>query len=111
MIWMAPLPIWENHNSRTCAANYVSDLQAIRPIVFDSAVRNIECFTPADLHQPPGRIRLALAIGGTAARSHFATCKVQDPGTLTFLCHLEQRTATSLFHVIAMSGDGEDVEL
>ena len=46
-----------------------------------------------------------------AARSHLALCEVEDGGALSALGRLQQRTAAALLYIVAMRGDGENVNL
>ena len=50
------------------------------------------------------------ALLGGAARSHLALGEVEDAGAMAVLGHLEEGAAAGLLHVVAVGGDGEDIE-
>ena len=57
-----------------------------------------------------GASRLARTICGTAARAHFALRQIEDAGAMASLRHLEQRAAAGLLHIVAVRGDGQNIE-
>src|SRR5437588_8021085 len=107
---MAALPIGKNHHSRLALAKYRGYLEPILPGVLDASVRNIEGAAPAYLENGGGGIGLASAISGAAARAHFALRQIEDAGAMASLRHLEQRAAAGLLHIVAVRGDGQNIE-
>ena len=53
---------------------------------------------------------LASAIFGAAPRSHLALGQIENPGAVSALRHLEQRAAAGLLHIVAVSGQGKNIE-
>src|SRR5258707_14233234 len=103
---MASLPVGQNHHMRTLLADDLRDLQAVFPRVFDTAVRNIQGLSEADLENLRSLHGFSSAVVGCAARAHLTFSEIENPRPPSALGHLEQRTAAGLLHVVAMRGDG-----
>src|SRR5208337_5596797 len=101
---MAPLPERKNQHPRTLLAEYADDLQAILPGIFDAAVRNIESVAPGNFQNARCFGRFAGAVFSGAARPHFALREVEDAGAVSAFGHLEQSSAASLLHIVAVRG-------
>src|SRR5262249_38721378 len=43
-------------------------------------------------------------------RTHLATSQIENARAIPVLCHLQQRAAAGLLHVVAMGGDGQDIQ-
>jgi hypothetical protein len=110
VIRMAAFPVGKNQHARTLLAEDADDLQPVLPGVFDAAVRYVECLPPCDFQNSRRLGRLARAIFGRAAGAHFALREVENAGAVAALGHLEQRAAAGLLYIIAMRGEGENVE-
>ena len=107
---MASLPVGKNQHARPLLAEDADNLQAILPGIFDASVGNIEGVTPGDFQDARRIGGLASAVFGGAARSHFTLREVEDAGAVSSLGHFEQSSAAGLFYVVAMCGQGENVE-
>src|SRR5215468_3263217 len=107
---MPSLPIGKYDNPRSLLAQDTRNFQLIFPSVFDATVSNVEGGSPGSLQNAGGFGRLTLAIFCRATRAHLAPGQVKDARAITELRHLQQRASTSLLHVVAMGGDGENVE-
>src|SRR5713226_1051411 len=107
---MPSLPIGQDHDARPSLADYGRDFQTVLPGVFHAAVGNVEG-SPPTYTQDSGRIAgFAGAVVGRAARTHLALGQVKDAGAVSELGHLEQRAAAGLLYIVAVSGDGQDIE-
>ena len=80
------------------------------PGILDAAVGNIERLAPGNFQNASRLRRFASAVFGGTARSHFTLCKVEDAGAVSALGHLVQSSATGLFYIIAVRGEGQNVE-
>ena len=85
-------------------------LQPILPGILDAAVWNIERTPPVCAKNFRRIRRFTRAIFGGAARSHLALRQIENAGALAALCRFQQCSAASLFHVVAVRGNGKDVE-
>src|SRR5215471_1305802 len=110
VVGMAAFPIGKNHHPRTLFADHAGDFQAILPGVFHAAIGNVQGLPESNLEDPGGVGGFTRAVFGGAARPHFALREVEDPGAQSALRHLEQSAAAGLLHVIAMSGNGQDIQ-
>src|SRR5271166_4064170 len=108
---MASLPVRKNQHARAQLANDARDLGAILEGVLDAAVRNVERTPPTDFEDARRLVRFARAIFDGAARAHFALREVEDGGAASALGHLQQRAAAGLLDVVAVGGNGENVDL
>src|ERR1700682_95341 len=107
---MPALPVRQDHDARERLADYGRNLQPVLPCVLHATVRNAEGPTPTYTQDSGGIIRFTGAIVGSAARAHLAWGQVEHAGAVSKLSHLEQRATTGLLHVVAVSGDGEDIK-
>src|ERR1019366_5674202 len=106
---MPRLPIGKNQHARAQLTNGARDLNPIAKGVLDTAVRNIERSPPTDFQDARRLVGLTRPVFNAAARAHLALREVKDGSAVAALRHLEQRAAASLFDVVAMGGDGQDV--
>jgi hypothetical protein len=90
-------------------AENARDCDAILKGVGECAVREVECLSPADSEDAGGFLGLAGAIGGCAARAGFALCQIENCRAQSARSHTQQCSSAGLFHVVAMSGNCEDV--
>src|SRR5882724_5193638 len=107
---MPPLPVRQDQYFRTLLPDHARDLQSVLPGVLDAAIGNIERVPPRNFQDPSGFGRLACAVSGCAARSHFALSEIEDTGAIAAGCHLEQSSAAGLLDIVTMCGKSEDVE-
>jgi len=107
---MPPLPIGKDHHPGPLLANYPHNFQSVFPGILDSPVRDVQSLPPGDVQNLCRFSRLARAIFCAPSRSHLALGQIQDSCPVSALGHLEQCAATGLFYVVAVSGQGEDVE-
>src|SRR3954468_24159423 len=110
MVRMSTLPVGKYHHARFEQANDARYLQPIVPGVLHAAIGNVERVTPRHLQDARSFGGFAAAIVSGAARSHLAARQVEDAGARPALCMLQQRAATGLLNIVAMSGDGENVD-
>src|SRR5271169_3824397 len=110
MIRVASLPIRKDHHSRPLLADYTRHFQPVLPRVLDPAVGDIESLPPGDAQYSRRLGRFLRAVFGGASRSHFSLREIEDAGALAPLRHFQQRAATGLFDVVAVGGEGENVE-
>src|SRR5215831_7409283 len=110
MIGVAALPVGKNHHARPLLANDAGDLDSVGVGILDTPVRNIERLAPRDLQN-------ASSIGGfpgaafrRAARAQFSLRQIKNAGARTFLSHFQERAAAGLLHIVAVRGNGENVE-
>src|SRR5512133_2522049 len=106
---MAALPVGENHDAWFQGADHAGDFQAIVPGVLDTAVRDVESVTHTYFQDAGGFGSFAGAIVSGAARSHLAASEVENGGALAAFGGFEQRAAAGLLNVVAVSGDGENI--
>jgi hypothetical protein len=66
--------------------------------------------SPRDFQNARRVRRFTRAVFGAAARPHFALRQVEDASSISSICHLEQSSAASLFHVVAVRSQGENVD-
>jgi hypothetical protein len=104
------LPVGQNDHPRPQPAQHGDDLQPVLPGIFDAAVGQIERLAPADLEDAGGGRRLLCPLPGRAPRAGLAAGQVEDPGLEAEGAHLQQGAAAGLLHIIAMGGDGQDVD-
>src|SRR5579864_8932323 len=111
MIRVTRLPIRKDQHARTQFTDDTRDLDPIAEGVLDAAIGDVERLAPTDFQDARRLAGLARAVFNGAARAHFALREVEDSSAVSALAHLEQRTAARLFHIVAMSGDGQNVAM
>src|SRR5262245_44277834 len=107
---MAALPVGKDHHPRTLFADDARNFEPVLPSVFDAAVGNVQGMAVTRLEKLGGISSFAGAVFGGAARAHFPLRQVEDPSTQAALGHLEQSSAARLLHIIAVSGNGQDIQ-
>src|SRR5579859_7439931 len=107
---MPALPIRKNNHSRALLAYDSRNLQSILPRIFHPAIGNIECLPKADLQDSSSFVCLASPVLGCATSAHISLREVQDSGAVALLRHLEQSAAAGLFYVVAMGGNGKNIQ-
>ena len=110
VIGVASLPIGQNDDAWTQTAENGSDLEAILVFVLDIAVGKVEGFAVSDVEDAGCRRGLGCTVGRGAAGAGFALSKVEDTGTPAVGVHGQQSTPAGLFDVVAVGGNGEDVD-
>src|SRR5580698_10222768 len=101
----------ERGSSFASPADHARDFEPVLPSVFDTAVGKIVRSPPGDTENVCRVGSFARAIFGGAARSHFTLRQVKDAGALPALRHLRERAAAGLFYIVAVGGDGQNVEV
>ena len=109
MVGMACLPVGKNHHARAQKPEHAHDLQAVFKGVLDVAVGQIEGPPPAHTQNPRRLAGFAGAVFCGAARPGFAAREIQDRSAQSARRHAQQSAAAGLFHIVAMSGDGQDI--
>src|SRR5271170_7103920 len=107
---MAALPIREDDDARTKAAEHRGDLEAIGQSVLDVAVGQIEGFAVGDVEDAGGCVRFGFPVGSGAAGAGLTLGQVEDASVPAAGMHGKERATAGLFNVVAVSGDGEDVD-
>src|SRR5271167_592479 len=110
MVGMPAFPVGKNQHAWALIAKHLRDLQPIVPGVLDPAIGNIERLTPRHFQYPSGVGCFPGAVFHSAARSHLTLRQVEDAGAVSSFGHLEQSSSTGLFNVVAMGGQGQDVD-
>src|SRR5689334_16696482 len=106
---MTPLPVRKDHDARSRLPDNACDLQPIFMGVLDAAIGDIERISPTGLQNARGVGSFAGAVICRSTGAHLATREVEDGGAIAALRHLEQRATAGLFDVIAVRGDGQNV--
>lgn len=110
MIRMTRLPVGKYHDPRPRFAKHARYLEPVFPSVLDAAIWDVECLPPRSLQDSGCVAGFPRTVFRGAARAHLALCQIQNAGAMPALRHLEQSTATSLLHIVAMRGNGQNVE-
>src|ERR1700722_2097220 len=110
MIGMPSLPIRKNDHSRTRFANDAGHLQPILPGIFYAAVGKVERPSPADSKNLGGVICFAGAIFCGAPGPHFSLREIEDASAMPPSRGPQQRPAAGLLYVVAVWGNGQDVQ-
>ena len=106
---MARLPVGQNDDARAEQAEDADDGDAVFEGVFDGAVGQVERLAPADAEDAGGFIGFARALVGGAAGSGFALGQIENGGAQAARRHAQQGSAAGLFHVVAVSGNGQNI--
>jgi len=104
------LPVRKNDDAGTKAAEDCGELEAIGEGVLDVAIGKIEGFAVSDVEDARGCIRFSFAVGGGASCAGLALGEIEDAGAPATGMHGEKCATASLFDVVAVSGDGKDVD-
>ena len=110
MVGVAALPVGKDDDAGTQAAQDGGDLEAVFVGVLDVAVGEIERFAVGDVEDAGCGFGFGGALGGGAAGAGFALGEVEDAGAPAAGVHDEEGAAAGLFDVVAVGGDGEDIE-
>src|SRR5580704_12783508 len=110
MIRMPSLPIGKNNYPRSRLPDHAGHIQSVLPRVLDPAVRNVESPPPRHPQNLRSVIGLALAVFCRPAGPHLALGQIENAGDLSALRSFQQRPAASLLYIVAVGGDGKDVE-
>jgi hypothetical protein len=106
---MARLPVGKDHDARAEEAEDADYGDAVFQGIFDCAVGEIESLTPACTEDAGGFISFTGALIGCAAGSGFTLSEIENGGTQAARSHAQERTPAGLFHVVAVSCDGQDI--
>ena len=109
VIGMARLPVGKNNDPRTELTQNTHNRNAIFKIVGDGSVRQIQRMTPADSQDAGGFISLTGALISGAARAGFALSQIENRRAQATRSHAQEGSSAGLFHIVAMSSDGENV--
>ena len=110
VVRVATLPVGENDDPWAQTTEDGRDLQPISKGVFHVAVGQVERLAMVHAQETGGGIRFGGALGCGTAGATFAPRQVEDAGTPAQGMLHQQSSAAGLFHVVAMRGDGEDVD-
>ena len=110
MIRMPPLPIRQNDHPRPRLTNHARHLQPVLPSILNATVRDVECPPPTHTQNLGSVGGFARAVFRRAARPHLTLRQVEDAGALPALRGFQERTAAGLLDVVAVRGDGQNVE-
>jgi hypothetical protein len=109
MVGVARLPVRKDDDTGTEAAENERDGDAILKGVGECTVVEVESLTPANSQDAGGFVSLTGAAGGCAARAGFALGQIENCRAQSARSHAQQGSSAGLFHVVAMSGNCEDV--
>src|SRR5436309_13722552 len=110
MIRMPPLPVRQNYHARARLSNDAPNFQPVFPGVLHAAVGYVECAPPTHAKNFSRIAGLTSPILGAASRSHLALCQIEDARALPALRGFQQSAAAGLFHIVAMCGNGKNVQ-
>ncbi len=110
MIRMPPFPVGQDDYPRARLPNHGGDFQPVLLSVLHAPVRNVERPPPTHAKNLGCVIGFARAIFRRAPRPHFALRQVEDAGALPALRSLQQSSAAGLLYIVAVRGDGQDVQ-
>ena len=109
VVWMASLPVRQNHHTRTHLSQNVDNLLSILQRVLDRAIRHIERVTPAHSEQPRRFCGFAGPVFSSTARPGFTACKIEDRSPKPACRHPQQGTPARLLHIIAVRRNGQHI--
>ena len=78
--------------------------------VLHPAIGNIERPAPSNAQNLARVFGFTRAVFHGAARSHLTAREIEDGGGAAHLRHLQQRAAAGLLHIVAVRGDGKNVD-
>ena len=112
MVRVTTLPVRQDDDAGTEAAQNGGDLQAVFERVLYGTIRQVERLAMAHLENSGGGFGLGLAFGCAAAGTGLRLgsgrgCRCASAKRLLD----EQGAAAGLLHVVAVRGDGEDVDV
>ncbi len=110
VVGVAALPVGEDDDAGAEAAEDGGDLEAVGEGVLDVAVGEVESFAVGDIEDAGGGVGFGFALGGGAASAGLASREVEDAGAPAARVHDEERATAGLFYIVAVGGDGEDVD-
>ena len=110
VIGVTALPIGKDDDARAKPAEDRRYLETVFVCVLDVAVGKVEGFAVSNIENAGSFIGLGLAFGCGATGAGFAAGEIKDAGAPAASLHDEERSATGLFYVIAVCGDGQDID-
>ncbi len=110
MVGMAALPVGKDDDARAQAAKHGGNLQAVLVGVLDVAVGQVERLAVRNVQDAGCVGGFGGALGGGAAGAGLALREVEDAGAPAARVHGQQRAAAGLLDVVAVGGDGQDVD-
>ena len=110
MVRVATLPVRQDDDAGAQAAEGSCDLETVLVGVLDVAVRQVEGFAVGDVEDTGSGGSFGGTVGRSAPGAGFALREVEDAGPPAASIHGKQRASASLLNVIAVGGDGEDVD-
>jgi hypothetical protein len=109
VVRMAGLPIGKDDDAGAEEAQDARDFDSILEGVLDGAIGEFEGLAPSDAEKFCGFGGFGGAFVRCAAGTGLALGEIEDGGAQTARCHAQKGSATGLFDVVAVGGDGEDV--
>jgi hypothetical protein len=110
VVGVATLPVGEDHDARAEAAQDGGDLEAIFQGVLNVAVGEIEGLAMGDSEDCGRRVGFGSSLGCGAPCAGFSAGEIEDAGAPAEGLLDEEGAAAGLLDVIAMGGDGQDIE-
>jgi len=110
VVGMARFPIGENYGVGPELTDDLGQSEFVLARGLDVGIRHAQGFAPTHAEKFGGFGGLPGASFGRAAGAHFAGGQVEDAGLVAELGHFQESSAAGKFHVVGMSGDGEQVE-
>ena len=109
VVRVSALPIGQKDHAWPQSPQNRGNFQAIGKRVLDCAVGQIECFAVCDPEHAGGCFGFPGALLRRASGPGFTLGQVKDCGLCAQRALHQQRAPASLFHVVAVGGDGENV--
>ena len=106
---MPCLPIGQNDHAGTQEAQHAHNFEAVFQGVFDRAVGQVERLPPAHAQQARSFGGFVGALFRVAAGSGLALCQIQNGSAQAARGHAQQGSPAGLFHIVAMSGYGQNI--
>ena len=97
-------------NAGAQAAKDGGYFEAVFQGVLDVAVREVEGFAVGYVEEAGCGVGFGFAVGGGAAGAGFALGEIKDAGAPASGVHGEESASAGLLDVVAVGGDGEDVD-
>jgi hypothetical protein len=110
VVRVAALPVGQDDDAGAQAAENSCDLETVLVGVLDVAVRQVEGFAVGDVEDAGSGSSFGGTVCGSAAGAGFALREVENAGAPAASMHGKQSASAGLLDVIAVGGDGEDVD-
>ena len=100
-----------DHDARAEASDHAREAFAGGWIVGNSCIRQIEILSGGETQDLRRAARLGRSRRGRPACAHLTLREIDDSRAISLACCLDQRAATRELDVVAMRGDGEEINI